>query len=165
MLKPGIESALNDQMNREFYSSYLYLAMSTYFESVNLKGFAHWLRIQAQEETEHAMKFYEHLTDRGGRVVLQSIQAPPSAWKSHKTVFDDAYHHEQKITEAINQLVDTAKSDRDHATENFLQWFVKEQVEEEASTHGVLQKLQLAEDSGSALLVLDSELGKRAASK
>jgi ferritin len=164
MLSKKMEGALNDQMNKEFYSYYLYLSMAAHFESSNLKGFGHWLRVQAKEESEHAMKFYEYLIQRGGQVALQTIAAPPSAWKSNKLVFQDAYQHEQKVTALIAKLVDWAKSEKDYATENFLQWFVKEQVEEESIAHEVLQKLQLIGSDGSALLILDNELGKRSVS-
>ena len=164
MIKQKVATALNNQMNREFYSNYLYLSMAAHFESSNLKGFAHWLQIQAKEESEHAMKLYEHLLQRGGRVKLQQIEAPPSNWKSHKEVFEHAYQHEQKVTSLINDLVDLAKLEKDHATENFLQWFVKEQVEEEATASEILQKLQLVGSEGSALFMLDSELGKRSPS-
>jgi ferritin len=162
MIKQKVESALNGQMNKEFYSYYLYLSMAAHFESNNLKGFGHWLRIQAREEAEHAMKLYEYLISRGGKVILQPIEAPPSNWKAHKDVFQDAYQHEQKVTGLITKLVELAKSEKDHPTEVFLHWFVKEQVEEEAIAHEVLQKLQLVGSEGSALFILDSELGKRA---
>ena len=164
MLSKKMEGALNDQVNKEFYSYYLYLSMAAHFESSNLKGFGHWLRVQAKEESEHAMKFYEYLIQRGGKVILQPIDAPPAAWKSNKLVFQDAYQHEQKVTGLIIKLVELAKSEKDYATENFLQWFVKEQVEEEASAHEILQKLQMLGSDGGALFMLDSELGKRSAS-
>jgi ferritin len=165
MIKPKVENAFNSQMNKEFYSYYLYLSMAAHFESSNLKGFAHWMRIQGKEEEEHAMKFYNHLVDRGGRVTLQPIEAPPAKWKSPREVFQDAYQHEQKVTGLIHKLVELAKAEKDHAADVFLQWFVKEQVEEEAVAYDVLQKLQLAGDQGSVLLVLDSELAKRAPAK
>jgi ferritin len=123
------------------------------------------MRIQGKEEEEHAMKFYNHLVDRGGRVTLQPIEAPPAKWKSPREVFQDAYQHEQKVTGLIHKLVELAKAEKDHAADVFLQWFVKEQVEEEAVAYDVLQKLQLAGDQGSVLLVLDSELAKRAPAK
>ncbi len=164
MMKQKVESALNNQMNKEFYSYYLYLGMAAHFESNDLKGFAHWFRIQAKEELEHAMKFYDFLIQRGGRVTLQPIDAPPSSWKAHKDVFEDAYQHEQKVTGLIHELVDLAQSEKDHATEVFLEWFVKEQVEEEAITHEVIQKMQLVGSEGSALFMLDGELGKRSSS-
>ena len=160
-IKQKVATAINDQIEKEFYSYYLYLSMAAHFESNNLKGFGHWLRVQAKEEAEHAMKLYDYLLSRGGKVVLKSIEAPPSDWKSHKDVFDDAYKHEQKVTGLIAKLVELSKHEDDTATEVFLQWFVKEQVEEEASAQEVLHKLQLLGAQGSALFLLDSELGKR----
>ena len=164
MIKRTVESALNNQMNKEFYSYYLYLSMAAHFDSNNLKGFGHWLKAHGKEEAGHAMKLYEYLMSRGGKVLLQRIDAPPSTWKTHKDVFEDAYRHEQKVTGLIMKLVDLAKSEKDHSTEIFLQWFVTEQVEEEATANEILQKLQLVGSEGSALLVLDSELGKRSSS-
>ena len=161
MLSKKVEEAVNAQMNREFYSSYLYLSMSAQFESNNLRGFAHWLRIQANEELGHAMKFYDYVTQRGGHQALRQIDAPPNKWKSNKAVFEEAYKHEQKITKHIAELVDLARSERDHATEVFLQWFVNEQVEEEMSANDIARKVELAGDSWGALFVIDSELGKR----
>jgi ferritin len=160
-IKPKVASAINDQIEKEFYSNYLYLSMAAHFESNNLKGFGHWLRIQAKEEAEHAMKLFDYLISRGAKVVLKSIEAPPSEWKSYKDLFDDAYKHEQKVTGLITKLVELAKRENDHATEIFLQWFVKEQVEEEASAQEVLHKIQLIGTQGSALFFLDGELGKR----
>ncbi len=164
MIKQKVESALNNQINKEFFSYYLYLAIAAHFESNNMKGFGHWLRIQAKEEAEHAMKLFNYLIGREGKVILQPIEAPPSTWKSYKEVFEDVYRHEQKVTGLIAKLVELAKTEKDHATEVFLQWFVSEQVEEEATAHEVLQKLQLAGNDGSALFILDSELGKRSTS-
>ncbi len=164
MIKTRVENALNDQMNKEFYSYYLYISMAAHFDSNNMKGFGHWLKTQAKEEVSHAMKLYEYLLSRGGKVILQSIEAPPSDWKGHKDVFEDAYRHEQKVTGLITKLIELAKSEKDHPTEVFLQWFVSEQVEEEATAHEVLQKLQLIGDDGSGLFVLDGELGKRSSS-
>ena len=161
MLGKKVEDALNAQMNREFYSSYLYLSMSAHFESNSLKGFAHWLRIQAKEELEHAMKFYDYTTQRGARPALRQIDAPTSKWKTHAAVFEDAYKHEQKVTKYISELVDLARAEVDHATEVFLQWFVNEQVEEEMNASDIENKMKLAEDSWAAILVIDSEVGKR----
>jgi len=165
MIGKRVETALNDQMQKEVYSSYLYLAMAAHFESQNLKGFAHWMQIQSQEEYGHAMRIYKHLIERGGRVVLKPIEAPQSKWDSPRKVFEDAYKHEQKVTRSINDLMELSKAEKDHATEIFLQWFVNEQVEEEASAFEIVQKLQLVGNEASVLFVLDSELGKRAASK
>jgi ferritin len=162
LINSKVEQALNDQIRKEFYSSYLYLSMAAKFESMNLKGFAHWMQVQASEETKHAMKIYAHVNERNGKVVLQPIDAPPSNWKSAKEMFTQAYQHEQKVTESINKIVELAKAKKDNATEVFLQWFVNEQVEEEASTNEITQKLHLIGENAPALVMLDSELGKRA---
>jgi ferritin len=162
LIKATVQTALNDQTRKEFYSHYLYLSMAAFFESNNLRGFAHWMRIQAKEEQEHAMKFFEYIIERQGKVVLETIDAPTAMWKSPKDVFEDAYNHEMKVTESIHKIVELAESEKDHATALFLQWFVKEQVEEEASANETLQKLQLIGSETSALFVLDGELGKRA---
>jgi len=143
MIKEKIQDALNKQINAELYSSYLYLSMSAYFESINLKGCANWMRVQTQEELVHAMKFYDYLIERGGKVILSSIESPPTEWPSPLAIFEQAYQHEQKVTGLINGLVDLAIAEKDHATNNFLQWFVSEQVEEEASADEVAQKIKL----------------------
>jgi ferritin len=135
--------------------------MSAYFESINLSGFASWMRAQAQEEMVHAMKFYDYVNERGGRVILGPIEAPPSEWESAVSVFDATYQHEQKVTGLINDLVDLAIEEKDHATNNLLQWFVSEQVEEEASASGVLNKAKLTGDAPGGLFMLDQELGAR----
>ncbi|MGA2462274.1 MAG: ferritin [Candidatus Bathyarchaeia archaeon] len=164
MINERVERVINGQINKEFYSYYLYLAMAAHFESANLKGFAHWMRMQAGEESGHAMKLYDYLLERGGKIVLEKLDAPPSNWNSHKNVFEDAYQHEQKVTKAITELFELAKSEKDHATEVFLQWFIKEQVEEEASAFATLQRLELLGSDGGAIFMLDVELGKRAQS-
>jgi ferritin len=164
MIGSKVEKALNDQIRKEFYSSYLYLSMSSRFESMNLKGFAHWMRVQAGEETKHGMKIYGYVIERGGRVILQPIEAPPSNWKSAKEMFTKAYQHEQKVTESINSIVQLARTEKDNATEVFLQWFVNEQVEEEASTNDITQKLHLIGDTAPALVMMDVELDKRSSS-
>ena len=161
MLGKKVEDALNAQMNREFYSSYLYLSMSAHFESNNLKGFVHWLRIQGNEELGHAMKFYDYMVQRGARPALRQIDAPTSKWKTHAAVFEDAYKHEQKVTKYISELVDLARAEVDHATEVFLQWFVTEQVEEEMSASDIEKKMKLAGDNWGALFVIDGQLGNR----
>jgi ferritin len=164
MIGSKVEKALNDQIRKEFYSSYLYLSMAAQFESMNLKGFAHWMQVQAGEETKHGMKIYGHVVERGGRVILQPIDAPPSNWKSAKEMFTKAYQHEQKVTESINSIVELARKEKDNATEVFLQWFVNEQVEEEASTNEITQKLHVVGDNGPALIMFDAELHKRSSS-
>lgn len=153
--------ALNSQLNAEMYSAYLYLSMGTYFEDLDLSGFANWMRVQAQEEMTHAMKIHDFIIQRGDRVILTRIEAPPTEWKSPVNAFEHVYEHEQKVTGLINQLVNLALSLGDHATNNFLQWFVAEQVEEEESSSGVLKKVKMANDSLSALLMLDNELAQR----
>lgn len=163
MLTQRMEQALNDQVNAEMYSAYLYLAMAAYFEEQGLGGFAHWMHIQAQEELGHAMKFYAYVNERGGRNRLQAIAAPPSAWDSPRAVFDAVLAHEQKVTGLITNLVDLAIAEKDHATNIFLQWFVTEQVEEEASVNAVLQKLKLLGEQSGALFMIDRELAARAA--
>ena len=162
MIDGRMQEALNKHINAELYSAYLYLSMSAHFQSVNLTGFSHWMRIQAREELAHAMKFYDHVIERGGRVALQPVEAPPSQWDSPLAAFEDAYRHEQKVTGLINQLVDDAVQTRDHATNAFLQWFVSEQVEEEASADAIVQKLKLVGDAPGGLLMIDHHLGQRA---
>jgi ferritin len=164
MINSKVEGVLNDQIRKEFYSYYLYLSMAAQFESMNLSGFARWMQVQAIEETKHAMKIYGHVNERGGKVKLQQIDAPPSNWKSAREMFTEAFQHEQKVTESINKIVELARTEKDNATEVFLQWFVNEQVEEEASTNEITQKLQLIGDNAPALIMLDGELRKRSSS-
>jgi ferritin len=161
MIKKAIEKEINDQINAELYSAYLYLSMSAYFESKNLGGFAHWMTIQAKEEVNHAMKFYNHIYERGGRVTLKAIDSPPVNWKSALDAFESAYNHEVKVTGLIHKLVALARSEKDVATENFLMWYVDEQVEEEASADAIVQKLKLVKDSANGLFMLDRELSQR----
>jgi ferritin len=161
MIDEKMQEALNKQVNAEIYSAYLYLSMSAYFQSVNLSGFANWMRVQWQEELAHGQKFYDYVNERGGRVVLQAVEAPPSEWDSPLAVFEHVYEHEQKVTGMINKLVDLAVETKDHATNNFLQWFVSEQVEEEASADEVVQKLKLVGDDPSGLFMIDQDLGQR----
>lgn len=161
MLSEKMEKALNDQMNAEMYSSYLYLSMNAYFKSIGLEGFSHWMYAQAQEELMHSMKFYEFINQRGGRVTLRQIEAPPTEWDSPLAVFEATLQHEQKVTGLINDLVEIALQEHDHATNIFLQWFVTEQVEEEESVNGVLEQLKLLSDAKGGLFMVDRELAKR----
>ena len=161
MIKDKIQGAINKQINAELYSSYLYLSMSSYFESINLKGCANWMRVQTQEELVHVMKFYDYLIERGGKVILSAIESPPTEWTSPLAVFEHAYKHEQKVTGLINDLVDLAVAEKDHASNNFLQWFVSEQVEEEASADEVVQKIKLMGDARGGLFMIDRELAQR----
>lgn len=161
MLTDKMEEALNGQLNAELYSAYLYLSMSAYFQSVNLGGFATWMRVQAQEELVHAMKLYDFINERGGRTRLRQVDAPPTEWDFPLAAFEAAYAHEQKVTALINDLVDLALGEKDHASHVFLQWFVTEQVEEEDSANGVVQKLKLMGEAQGGLFMLDRELGQR----
>jgi ferritin len=161
MLNNDMEKALNAQVNAEMYSAYLYLSMSAFFQSKSLGGFAGWMRVQAQEEMVHAMKFYDFINERGGRVILDPIEAPPTDWDSPLATFEAVYEHEQKVTGLINELVELALEKHDHATNIFLQWFVSEQVEEEDSANDVVEKIKLVGDAKGGLFMLDRELGQR----
>lgn len=161
MISKKMEDALNAQVNAELYSAYLYLSMESYFKSKNLNGFANWMRVQTQEEMMHVMKIYDFIDERGGRIVLKGIEGPPTDWDSPLAVFEAAYEHEQKVTGLINNLVDLAIKEKDHATSSFLQWFVNEQVEEEASADQVIQQLKMMENAPGGLFLFDRELGQR----
>jgi len=160
-ISPKMQEALNKQLNAELYSGYLYLSMAAHFRSANLDGFANWMRKQAEEELAHAMKFYDYLHERGARVELAAIQAPPTAWDSPLAAFEDAYRHEQSVTASIHELMDLARSERDHPTAIFLEWFVTEQVEEESSVDAVIQKLKLMRDAPGGMFMLNRELAAR----
>jgi len=156
-----MEEALNKQINAELYSAYLYLSMAAYFDSINLGGFSNWMKVQYQEEVEHAMKFYGFVNECSGRVVLEAIKKPETEWDSPLAVFEATYAHEQKVTSMINDLVDLANEVNDHVASEFLQWFVEEQVEEEASADDIVQKLKLVGDSSNELMTLDRALAAR----
>ena len=161
MLNQRIQDAFNEQINAELYSSYLYLSMSGYFESQTLAGMANWMRIQAQEELIHAMKFFDFINERNGRVVLSQLDTPTTEWDGSLNAFENALKHEQKVTSLINELVDLSLSEKDHASNTFLQWFVTEQVEEESSVQMIVDKLKLVGDNGVAMYMLDGELAQR----
>ena len=161
MLSERMMKSLNKQLNAELYSAYLYLSMAAYFESKNLKGFANWMRVQAQEELMHAMKFFDYINERGGRVYLEAIEKPPTEWKSPLDVFEATYEHEVKVTSMINDLVNMAMEEKDHATYNMLQWFVAEQVEEEASADEIRQQLRMIKEDGRGIMMLNRELKQR----
>jgi ferritin len=161
MISKKMQQALNDQVNAEFYSGYLYLAMAAWFESINLNGFANWMRVQTQEELAHGMIFYNYINNRGGQVKLAAIDAPPAVWDTPRKAFEDAYAHEQKVTARINKLMDQAISESDHATATFLQWFVTEQVEEELNASTIINQLKVSADSPNALFMLDREMAAR----
>ncbi|HBG70862.1 MAG: ferritin [Bacteroidetes bacterium GWF2_43_63] len=156
-----MEKALNEQINAEMYSSYLYLSMSAYFSDVNMNGFANWMRVQAQEEMAHAMMFFDYVNERGGRVELKSIEKPKKEWKNAIEVFEETLKHEQLVTSLIHKLVDLAIVEKDHATNNMLQWFVKEQVEEEANATALLGEVKMTEGKGPGMFMIDRELKTR----
>jgi len=161
MLPKKIETALNDQMNLEFYSSYIYLSISAYFSGLNLDGFAHWMRLQAQEELMHAIKLHDYILERDGAVKFGAIKAPPATWKSPLAAVQAALKHEQFNTKQINGVMDITLSAKDHASKSLLQWFVDEQVEEEATAGSLVDKVKLVQDSGSGIYMLDRELATR----
>ena len=161
MFTKKMESALNEQVNAELYSSYLYLAMSAYFVRKNLPGFAHWMFVQTQEEAAHAMMFFNFINERGGNAELKAIAQPNLDWEDPIKVFETVLAHEQMVTGLINNLVDVAIQEKDHATNNKLQWFVAEQVEEESNATEILEQLRIVEGKGQGLLLLDRELKAR----
>ena len=161
MITTKMEEALNEQVNAELYSSYLYLSMSAYFVRKNLPGFAHWMFIQTQEEAAHAMLFFNYVNERGGTTTLKAIAQPDLDWESPIHVFEAVLDHEQMVTGLINNLVDVAIQERDHTTNNRMQWFLKEQVEEESNATGILEQLKIVEGKGQGLLLLDRELQMR----
>lgn len=161
MITEKMQEALNKQAAAEFYSAHLYLAMSAYFQSIDLPGAANWMRVQYQEERIHAEKYLDYVIERDGRAIIKSWDAPPAEWKSALDAFEAAYKHEQKVSGLINKLVDLARSERDHAAEAFLMWFVKEQVEEEASAKAIVQQLKLVGKSNDGMFMIDRELAGR----
>ena len=163
MISQTMQDTINEQINKELFSSYLYLSMAVYFANKNLAGFSKWMRVQADEEREHAMKLYEHLEDRGGRVTLKSIEAPKTTWASNLEAFKDAAAHEAMITASIYALYETALNEKDYPAQVLLQWFVNEQVEEEKNAAEIVAQLELIEERGTAVLMLDKQLGKRGA--
>ena len=161
MLSEKVQTALNGQLNAELYSSYLYLSMSSYFKAYHLDGFANWLFIQTQEEMTHAMKFYDFINQRGGRVALPVIDAPPNDWNSAQDVVENVLAHEQKVTGLIHELVEVALSEHDHATNIFLQWFVTEQIEEEENANSLVQQLKFLDGAKEGIFMMDRELAQR----
>jgi ferritin len=161
MLSKKIENAINKQINAELWSAYLYLSMSAYFESINIGGFANWMRVQASEEIGHAMKFYHYVVEQRGRITVTAIAAPQISWKSPLNAFEDAFKHEQKVTGMINDLANMAAGEKDHATISMLKWFIDEQVEEESSTDAIVHKLKLIGTNTGGLYMLDRELAQR----
>lgn len=163
MISQAMEKALFDQLNHEFYSAYLYLAMSAYCSHLEFNGAADWLKLQYEEEHIHATKIYNYLVEQGVHVVLKEVEQPPSEYGSVLDVFTASLTHEQSMTARLNDLSDQALKEKDHATYNLLQWFVNEQVEEEATVGAIISKLKLVKDDGYGLLMIDNELGGRSA--
>ena len=161
MMSKTMQDALNEQMNHEFYASYLYLSMSAYCDATNLPGLSSWMRNQAQEETGHALKIFDHILDRGGRVELRQVDRPPGQFASAREVFEEAHHHEQQVTASINRVYGLAMDERDFASKVFLDWFVQEQVEEEKTSGLLAEQLRMVGEDRPGLLMLDRELGQR----
>jgi ferritin len=161
MLNERMEEALNEQINKEMYSSYLYLAMSAYSSSIGLSGFAHWFRVQVEEENIHAMKILDYINDQGGRVKLKEIKEPPLEFGTAMDMFQQTLKHEQFITRSINELVDLANAEKDEVTASFLQWYVKEQVEEEENDNEIIAKLRGVDKNEYLIPSVDAELAKR----
>jgi len=163
MLNQKLQDAINEQIKNELYSGYLYLAMSAYFEASSLPGFARWMRLQAAEEQEHALKFFDYVHDRGSRVTLKAIDQPPMDWDSPLAVFEDTLEHERKVTGLINKLYELALEGNDYAAQAMLQWFIEEQVEEEKNAEQIVATLKMVGDKGQALVMMDRALGERGA--
>lgn len=163
MITDKILKALNKQLNEELYSSYAYLAMFAHFSSLSLDGFGHWFRVQSQEEYGHAMKILQYILDRDGKVSLMKVDPPKATWKTPQAVFKETYDQEVFVSKSINEIVELALTEKDYATNNFMQWFVSEQVEEESTASKLLDRINLVGDNKNGLLLLDKELGMRAA--
>lgn len=163
LINKTVQDAINEQIKNELYSAYLYLSMAAYFESINLSGFSNWMKVQAAEEQEHAMKFYEYVFERGGRVQLKAIDQPPAEWKSPMDAFQEVLAHEQKVTAMIHNLYAVALKENDYASQIMLHWFITEQVEEEKNAAAIIEQLKMITAHETAILMLDHDLGKRSA--
>ena len=161
MINEKMQTEFNNQINRELYSAYLYLSMSAYMQDIGLPGFGNWLRIQAQEETAHAMGMFDYVIQRGGNVKLQAIEMPQHEWKNVLEVFEETLAHEQKVTAWINDLAEVADETKDRAAAQFIQWYIAEQVEEEATVTDIIAKLKLINLNGDALFAMDKEFAAR----
>ena len=162
MLSKAIQDAINDQINKELYSSYLYLAMSTYYAESNFSGFASWMKVQSTEEYGHAMKFYGYVIERNGHVELETIEKPGAKFKSPADVFKQVLEHEQKVTAMINKLYELAIKEKDYPTQIMLEWFITEQLEEEKNAGDILEQLKMVGDSPVSLIMMDRQLAARA---
>jgi ferritin len=161
MLSKKMQDAINEQIKNELYSGYLYLAMAAYAEEQNLSGFAHWMKLQCQEEVEHATKFFDYIVERGGRVELRAIDQPPVEFESPVALFEETLAHEKKVTALIHDLYELALEEKDYASQVFLQWYVEEQVEEEANASEILETLKMSGAQGQALTMMDRALANR----
>jgi ferritin len=161
MIKQTLQDAINEQINKEIFSEYYYLSMVAYFESEDLPGFAQFFKVQVEEERFHGMKFFDYLNERGGKVILKGIENPKTDFESPLQVFELAYKHEQYVTELINNLMDIAIKENDHALQSFLQWFIDEQVEEEASMSKYVNQLKRMNGNGHGIIMIDRELAQR----
>jgi ferritin len=161
MISKTVQNAINEQINKELYSSYLYLSMAAYFDGKNLPGFAKWMYVQADEERGHGMKFFQHLLERGGKVELKTIAAPEVDWNNSLDVFKQVQEHEAAVTASINSLYELALKEKDYPCQVLLQWFITEQVEEEKNAADIVQQIELIDARGTAVLMLDHQLGKR----
>lgn len=161
MISAKMTQALNEQINRELFSAYYYLSMACYLEDLNFDGMANFMKMQAKEETGHAMKMYAYINEQGGRVVLEAIEKPRTDFSSPQQIFELGLEHEKLVTKSIYNLVSLSQEEKDYATQQFLDWFVKEQVEEEATMDTIVKKFKLAGGHGQAMLMLDAQLGQR----
>lgn len=161
MIKKEVLNALNEQINAESYSAYMYLSMAAYFEEMGLSGFANWMKIQYQEEAAHALKFFNYIIERSGKVALKAIEQVPVEFNGIVDVFEKTLTHEVHVTELINNLMDVAVAANDHATQSFLKWFIDEQVEEEANVEKILATLKLINGQGNGIFMMDRELSQR----
>jgi ferritin len=161
MLSSKMEKALNEQVNAEMYSAYLYLSMASYFEDKNLPGFANWMHIQFKEEWAHAMKFFNYIIERGGRVKLDAIKKPKTEWKNSVDVMTETLEHEKHVTALIHNLMGLSHQEKDYASASMLQWFIDEQVEEESTASALLEKLKMIDGKGAGMFMLDNELSTR----
>jgi ferritin len=161
MLNPRVQNAINEQINAEIWSAYMYLSMSAYFSSEGLSGFANWMRVQWQEELSHAMNFFDYIVERGGKPVLMPIREVPERWENTLQVMQETLKHEQHVTALINNIMDIAIEEKDHATKSMLQWFIDEQVEEEANAQELIDNLKLIDGNGHGIFMLDKDLKTR----
>ena len=163
MFTKSLQEAINEQINKELYSAYLYLSMAAYFEGLNFGGFSNWMKIQYQEETGHAMKFFAYLHDRGSTVTLKAIAQPPVKFKAPLEIFKQVLEHEKEVTDSINKLYELALKEKDYPTQSTLQWFINEQVEEEKNATSIIQTLEMAENSPVSIMMVDRQLSARKA--